>query len=238
MNRLDLHALIDGELDAKTASQVRAEMQKDPALLNEYNAILYIKQTVSTKLGQVECDEVWVQCRGRIHELERVGKVNGFVGRYGWALCASLFVVIALGGYQHRIGVNSGGDPAKLAKVNAAMSPIPGLRTFMQATHMAREKLGTLVHGADDRLQLMNASQGYINGQPAMRIQFADHIGKMTLYILPNQVAPAAQPVNGTPYQIFTLEEGQALCWPRDDKLMVLVGDRTPAELMNLAKSL
>ena len=99
---LQLHALADNQLDPNEAAQVQAALQKDPELMAEYHAVLSIKDCLQSKVSSVTCDETWRTCVGRLNEIDRTRRVEGFVGRYAWALCGVFFLFIVYGGISNR----------------------------------------------------------------------------------------------------------------------------------------
>jgi anti-sigma factor RsiW len=94
IQRLDLHALADGELDKGEAKLLREALRDDPQAQAEYEVILNFKEMVVQQSVRHEAEDCWKACQVRMNEIDRSRRVESFVGRYAWAMCAVFFVLI------------------------------------------------------------------------------------------------------------------------------------------------
>src|SRR5690349_7885295 len=92
-----LHALADEELTPAEASVVRESLKHDPQAAAEYSAILNLKDIVRSNALQHSDEEVWKACVRRLDGIDKTRRVEGFVGRYAWALCGAMFLFILSG---------------------------------------------------------------------------------------------------------------------------------------------
>lgn len=235
---LDLHSLADGELNQKEANLVRAWISADNKAQAEYESIVVLKQTIREKASEVEVEDLWLVCSNRINEIDRVGRVNGFVWKYGWGICGVFLAVIVVGGTLHRNTEDTGLIPSKVSSIKSSMVPIPGLRTLKQAVNAVRSKFGEVVSAGSEKVQLLNASEGYMNGLPAMKLDCADGLGKMSLYVMPASGIKGVRPMADSRFRQGTMPEGNFVCWNKGTTLLILSGDRTPEELRQVALQL
>jgi hypothetical protein len=95
----DLHAFADGELTLEETRTVRVWIASDPIAQEELNSISNLKDFLRDQSSRHTADDCWKVCVKRLNELDRSRKVEWFVGKYAWAVCAGLFLVVIGGRY-------------------------------------------------------------------------------------------------------------------------------------------
>lgn len=237
MDWIKIHALADGELSAEEAKALMQELELDPAAKAEYQSILALKLTIREKSVVYTNDALMATCVKRFAEIDRSKRVDGFVAKYAWGLCGAFLVTIIVAGSAKRLTTVDSTSPVVIGR-NTAMVPIPGLRTLRQAANAVKNKFQTWVK-AGDSLQLIKASEGTIGSYPAMRLELADSIGPVTLYVTPNQPLAGIKPMGNTGYHSGTGQEGNVVAWSRDGNLFILTAqDRSVNDLLRVAERL
>ena len=77
-----------------------------------------------------------------------------------------------------------------------------------------------------------------MSGQPAMRIDIADHKGGVRLYLVRQQPLDDLQIARTGSYLQGTGPEGNVVAWNRGDCVMILTGDRSFDDLRAIADRL
>jgi hypothetical protein len=102
-----LHAYCDGELSPAERAQIEATLKQDAQAVVELQAIRHTKELISSNVRPMNDEALWRQCVGRLDEIDKTKKVEGFVSRYAWGLCAVFLFVILGGGVLHKMNPNS-----------------------------------------------------------------------------------------------------------------------------------
>ena len=242
MNYELLHALADNQLDAETADRVRNEMRQDSDMASEFQAILDLKKFVQTHAVPVANDALWVSCQGRFREQARAKRVDSFVGRYAWAMSATVLGFIVVGGLMQRNSPAGNVESADIARIMMTMepsvkaeAPSPVLKRWVQgAFALAQES------AASNKLVVRYAEAFTVEGRPIERYFLRDGAGKLVLVVLPGVKSfNGLETVPGNS-SVATGQMGKSnfVAWNNHGAGFVLIGDRKTADLAVLAERL
>ncbi len=216
---LDIHALIDGELDADSSATLRQRLTDDPALKAEYDSVQLIKSSLSTHCQGLHCEETWAQCKSRLEAIEKTDRVNSFVGRYAWQFCGAFVVMVAMAGAMSRM--NGGGnsvDPSQVANIaGIAVSPIQGgdrygFQSFLRGTWT-----------------LESANRGMFEGRELSVYDLRDGIGAFRVVVIPD-----VEKLDGACHR--EVQGINCYSWIDQNTQYIIYGERNHAELEAIAK--
>ncbi len=114
---MEIHALADGELSGESKRLAEAKLAASSELRAEFDAVLALKSTLKAKCQDEASEALWSACSARLDEIDRTRRVERFVGKYAWGLCAVFFAVILSAGVMNRsfgLGELGTGDVAKV----------------------------------------------------------------------------------------------------------------------------
>ncbi len=243
INPLDLHALADGELEKAEAAQLREALKKDPASQAEFESILNFKDVLREKPLRYESEECWRSCVKRLNELDRTKRVESFVGRYSWAMCALVFALILGGRYAVK---DVRGDSARMADLDRVF-PVRGNGAAPADPDLQRAYKDILdrANGAVDGkgLSRVGSSTGTFQGIPAARFILRDSQGPLVLFVIHDLVNfedVAEDPTRPGMYTGVIRAIGAPIVsncaiWHNRDFTMVLAGNRSPQDLESVA---
>lgn len=238
---LKLHALADNQLDPVEAAQIQNAIQNDPNLLAEYRAIVTVKQCLESKVSSVSCDETWRRCVGRLNEIDQSRHVEGFVGRFAWALCGVFFFLIVFSGIKNRDVVSgSGMETADLAHMMtnfgaSGPAPISAMdRRIDSQLQRARKAL------SEKKMNVVDRRAQQIDGLMVSRYLLNDKVGRMMFIAIPEIVMfedMTAMPQNP---QMGCGKVGALNCigWHQQGYTFALFGDRSHLDLAIVASEL
>lgn len=235
---LDIQALVDGELSQKEAESIRAQLAASQQDMNEYHSILSLKQLLS-KSEVYTCEVTWAKCQDRIIQIERVNRIDGFVGRYAWGLCGAFAMVILVGGYWTRIHNAGSISSEEVPRVAADMISIPGVsKSVSSVKQWVTETLGrnapvSLPEGA---FQVTSVAKGTIDGLPAAKLGLHDSMGDADLLMVPGaQAVIGVRPLQDREFSVATVDGSSIVSWTRDGCALMMVSRRPVEDLVNLA---
>src|SRR5688572_11364387 len=99
---LEIHALADEQLSAEEKAQAQERLANSEKSQRELRAIQAIKEAAASRRDTVTCEQTWKRCQRRLDEMDKVHRIEGFVGKYAWALCSVLFIGIVGAGMLNR----------------------------------------------------------------------------------------------------------------------------------------
>lgn len=237
---LDIHALADGELSSADQARVRERIQADPALTAEYESILIVKQTVQAKCVSIGNDEVWRDCRERLDAIDKTKRVEGFMGRYAWALCLGFLIMIVGAASFNRMPNRQSVDTGDMARMVAGMTPIPmpTQKPPAEVQRWAEQQLhGAPVQLPAESMQVKSLSRGLYEGRRAMMVRLADTRGSVALLVVED--THSVEGVQGaSDARLFghgQVDGMNCISWVEDGVACLLVGARSPMELEQIA---
>ncbi len=186
MDRLDLHAYVDGELSRERSDQVKLSLSGSAEDLREAEAISSLKQMLATRTTQPESAAEWNKCVSRLNEIDKTRKVERVVSKYAPAFCGALLGVILATGLLHKRsdpGHISSPDLAKMAGSLEPMRPPKKQLGFNEDRWLGglinQSKLST-----PDHLTVRGVSNGQIGGIPVRSFSARDEKGDVTILVV------------------------------------------------------
>ena len=236
---MNLHALADGELASNEAHALRDALKTDSRASAEYDAILNLKDVVAKNALRHTDDEAWKGCLTRLDAIDKSKRVEGFVGRYAWALCGVMFAFILSGRYAMR---NVQGDTANAADITRALGGGRPVTALDQAKAREYESLLKGVAGGLDRnaVDLLAVEAGAVRDMPAARFKMRDIGGDFTLTRVDGPLnLQDTVPVSSAPGMSAGVADGQnCLVWRTPGHTWLLSGGRSLSQLGELASRL
>jgi anti-sigma factor RsiW len=124
IDRLDLHAYVDGELTSEQQATLSRDLASSPKELEEVRAIQALKKSLREKALAPQSELLWQRCVGRLDEIDKTRRVERVVGKYAPALCAVMFVVIVVAGqFSHPTDRGNVSSP-DLARMVGSLAPM------------------------------------------------------------------------------------------------------------------
>lgn len=234
-----LHALADEELTPSEANALREALKADPRAAAEVDAILNLKDVLSKNAVRYADEEAWKGCLRRLDAIDKSRRVEGFVGRYAWALCGIMFVFIVSGRYAMR---NVQGDTARtadLARIFGGGSR-PSAETQAQArmyADLTREIKGSL---DTKELTVFPPMFGRVHDLPAARYPMRDREGDLVLVQVDGNLnMQDTAPLPANPQMEAGVSDGSnCVVWHKDGQTLLLLGDRSLEDLTDVANRL
>lgn len=241
MDRLDLHAYVDGEATRDERRQYESDLADDPQARAEVANIHALKALVARGVTSSEELAAWRSCCRRLDELDRTKRIEGFVGRYSWALCAVFMFVILVGGVIKR------GNPSVVRTGEAAGYVSSMVGGFSRAPQDAanrqawmNEKLGVVQSLVQpDRLEVLDAAEKVDeNGRRVACFRLADSRGLLALLVVTN--ANEVEGVRPMDDSLCAGSMGDANCvvWSQSNISFFLIGPRDHDELARIAQTI
>lgn len=238
---MELHALADGELSPSEAADLHRRLAASPDAQAELQSIMALKRALRDKVTVIDCRSEWKACLSRIDEIDRTRKVERFVGRYAWALCGALFLVIAAGGLQKRSGSTASVNTADLSRVVTSLSP----RRVPPAQSEAREQwlneiMGQARQSADPtRMEILGYSDGQLDGRPVTCLSLRDAVGDLALFVMPGVVNIEGKTDQQNPTFRFSHLQGlNCVSWTDGRYTLALVSGRSFDDIAQAAERL
>ncbi|HVL39964.1 MAG TPA: hypothetical protein VM328_11295 [Fimbriimonadaceae bacterium] len=239
IDRLELHALADGELEGAERQRVSERIANCEESAAEFQAIMRLKQVVAEKCHAPSYEESWQECRGRLAEIDSTRRIESFVGRYAWALC-SMFLVFILGaGILNRSaadGLRAGDVPAMMSSLSSVGSAAPG-----EAREWIRKEGGVATSLESVRtFQVIDRAVGLHEGHKVLAVRLRDDVGDFAVLVVPGaRVVDGVAPVSGrSDLSSGTLGRASCVTWQEGPVALILTGDRRVDELCELADAL
>jgi len=231
IDRLDIHAFADRELTPEEMARLEKEIASSPDASRELGAIQGLKNCLQTKAVPADHGRLWKECVGRLDELDKVKRAEHFVGKYAWALCSLLAVVILSGSLFNRFHAGAV-DMPQIASDLSGMTSVP-----MQGLSQP-ERLRSWI-GSGPRIDSSKVvgvgSMESAEGVVIKRVTLREQNGLIDVYLIPN-----VSSVNG----VQPIEDGMFAgrvngrnCVIRPDSgfVVLVAGDRPIDELHNIA---
>jgi len=223
-----LNALVDNELSPSERAEVEAQLAQDPNAAAQLGAIRQLKDALQTHVRPVPCADEWKACVKRLNEIDGAKRTNVFVGRWSWAMCSALFILIAGVGVFNRMnpGVHAGTGELSRAGME---------KPVRDAYHWLRDKFGGTPAVP---LQIVEARQGELGGHPVAAIHLRDGKGDMSLVIAPNFVVEGVAPMDDGRHFACQTGEATSVVWEDKGITMVLTGKRDATQLRDISNSI
>lgn len=186
---LNLHALADGQLSQQEKEAIKSQIESDPTMRAEFEAILSIKQFASAKFQHISDEDVWISCTNRLNAIDKSKGAESFVSKYAWGLCALFLVAIISAGLVNRRNGGSTLYTGDVASMASGLVPIglPSSSEKSSVQQYVREKTGGApIDIASGQMQLVSVMQGVRGGKLVTMFNFADSGGPLSLIVVPD----------------------------------------------------
>jgi anti-sigma factor RsiW len=229
---LDIHALADGELSGEDLLRAKERIANDPAAKAEFETVQLLKTAVGTKTAPIEFGQAWRASLARLDELDQRKRVEGFVSRYAWGMCASVFMfIVGMGLYNRQLGGQVGtGD---VAKIMSGLSPLS--RPVTEPQDMSAWIRPT------NRVTVKSFAEGIDQfGRQVTALGIEDAAGPMTLVIVKgaDRVSGVEPMVGHASVYAGRIGDANCLMWTQSGLSYTLIGPRSHEDLSSVAANL
>lgn len=234
-----LHAFADGELTPMEANALREALKTDPRDAAEVDAVLNLKDLVAKNAVVHNDAEAWKGCLHRLDAIDKTRRVEGFVGRYAWALCGALFLFIVSGRAAMR---NVQGDTARtqdLARIFG--SPAPVTDATRAKSKLYEAILGQVGSKLDPKeIEVGQPVRGFVHDLPAAQAPLRDRQGDLVLTRIGGLLnLQDTTPLAANPELSVGVSNGEnCLVWHANGETWVLNGHRSVNALNEVASRL
>lgn len=239
---LEVHAYADNELQNAEKQQVTHQLADSARLNAEFLAVQTVKNTLKEKCQPVTCEATWKRCQKRLDEIDRTRRVESFVGRYAWGICAIFFFCIFGAGLWHRsLGPSfSTGD---VARISASMTPLssgPQSQNVEDKRKWIDGLFDSQAPVQTDNVQVLGGSIAELNGQRVVRMRLADRQGFMDLFVVrnANHIDGADQMDGRAKYSVAKIGSRNCIAWTDHGFGFLVVGDRSIDDLCAIGDAL
>jgi hypothetical protein len=241
---LDIHGLADEQLTAEEKARVNERLAGCEKSQRELRAIQAVKDTVGARRDTVTCEETWKRCQKRLDEMDKTHRIEGFVGRYAWAMC-SLFLAFIIGA-----GILNRGKPSlgavDVPRMAANMTPFltsPASQdtntqqSFLRANAIPAPNQ-QIARGS--KVYIIQGARAVIDGRRLTRLDFQDGPGprgQLILIGLEGTPIEGVEPVPGREgYFYAQVNDSNCVTWQEAGFTFVLQGWRSVDELCEFAE--
>ena len=231
-----LHAYADGEMPPAEANALRETLKSDPQAAAEVDAVLNLKDFLARHATRQPEEEAWKTCVRRLDSIDKTRRVEGFVGRYAWAICGALFLFIVSGRAAMR---NVEGDTALTADVTRIFRPArPATDWQRDQSKLYGEILGDVGRSLDPKgVDIGEAVYGQVHDLPAVRVPMRDRGGDFILTKIKGLMnLQDTAPTSANPRMSYGVADGEnCLVWHTNGTTWVLSGHRSLSDLVELS---
>ena len=176
-----LHAYVDGELTDAERQDVECQLANCQASQAEVASIKGIKIALG-QASNVECEDVWANCKSRLDTIDRVAKSGNFITKYSWAFVTGVALFVLIGGGYARHTQAGSVDSSALAGIFSSSSK-PTLER--QARNASLDQLLKDASRNLSKVKLVGVTNLMTDGQAVQRLDLEDGQGRMSLIVLP-----------------------------------------------------
>lgn len=232
-----LHAFADGEMTPIEANALRESIKSDPTASAEVDAVLNLKDFLAKNSARHTNDEAWKGCVRRLDEMDKARRVEGFVGRYAWVLCAALFLFILSGRAAMR---NVQGDSARTADFARIFggSVAPVTEQNRAQARFYEQILGQVGRNLNpDAIEIGKPMPGMVHDLQAACIPMRDRKGDLVLLRIGGLLnIQDTVPSSATPGLNVGVVDGEnCVVWQMNGETWVLSGPRSVDALGEVA---
>jgi hypothetical protein len=240
IDTLRLHAYIDGELSVEEQEEAKKTLDECSATRREYEAILAVREAlrrVGTEESFADVSTQWKACLGRLDEIDRSNRTQCFVQKYAWAMAATVFGMIIVGGALNRSNARGpeGSDvPNMFAQLGPSQKATPQTtqsnRFYDMVLRLAQQDL--------KRIRVTGVVSGDVDGVHLERYTLEDGAGTMSMLVMDKTIEPDGfTPIKNTPYFAGQIDHHNCVLWKNQTGSLILVGDRTLDDLAEVVDS-
>jgi len=237
--------LLDGDLSPEERAQAEALLNQCQTSQKCYHWHVTVKTLIQTKCTPIANEAAWSACSARLAEIESTRRVTAFTARHGWAIAASLFGVIVIGGYVNRSNSSEGLNTAQVASISGSLSPVSSAISSdaraEEAFALMRERMGAAVQlKPTPELQATRLYAGTIDGSEATRLEFVDQ-NRTPFALITIANGGGLKDFNSRQqdcYRIGQLNGQPTVTWCETGYTFVLVGQTTETNVVRVADAL
>lgn len=241
IEKSDLHALADGELSAEEKAQLFTRLESDPSAQSEYQQIVALKSALLSTAKTPECDELWKSCRGRLDEIDKTKRVEGFVGKYAWGICGVFFLAIAFGGVLNR-SMSRSVQPNDVAGYMAGLSlSTPRSLNQAEVNPALKQIIGEAFKERPPELRVTAFGSNNEPGRRTEFVQLSDAFGSVAVvsFIDLQEVGGLEDYERDSAFKCAKIDGTNAMFWKRSDGVICMViGTRSYDELHDVIQAL
>ena len=234
-----LHAYADGEASPAEANALRESLKSDPQAQAEVDSILNLKDFIAKNAIVHNDDEAWKGCLVRLDGIDKTRRVEGFVGRYAWAICGVLFLFIVSGRSAMRNVQGDNARTADLARIIGSSRPTPQWK--QEQAKMYEDLLGLVGHNLDPTaIEAGFPTYGLVRDMAAVRVPLRDRQGDFAVTRIAGTLnLQDTAPTTGNPEFSIGVANGEnCLVWHSRGYTYVLSGTRSLNSLSEVAARL
>ena len=230
----DISALADDQLEASRAAEMQRQMETDPALRSQYEAILSLKRSLRNDLPDHDSPQTLSLCLDRIREVDRVSRTENVVHKFRYAIVTGLATLIVGAAVFNQV---SGADPMGRSAIARTLSAgLAGgnqaIETDTPASEWLRRQLAMAPLG-ETELHLERAEQFIVDGRPVGRYFLTDGTARYIYLITPGVVDCGGTPVSGFGELKQTQINGKnALSWSENNMSFVFVSNEPVSRML------
>jgi anti-sigma factor RsiW len=234
-----IHAYADGELEESERARIATQIAHSPESVAQLKAIEFQKDLLRAKIEPLECADVWQTCRGRLQAVRATRRTETFVGRYAWAVCALFFIAILGGGAFNRQGAGGSFLASDVPQIASNLVPFaaPTSNTPSEVRRWLYDAIGANPPVAlQPEMRVVDAAEATVNGGRVLRIRLYDGLGYFALMVVPNVTSVGGvEPLGDGKFFAGQVEQVPCVAWTSDGYGLILFGDRSTAELRDIA---
>ncbi len=233
-----LHAYVDRELSSEQIAAFEELMSQDAELRKQVALVQAQKMAMVNLNYGMECEDAWKKCKGRIAEIESARRTENFVSRYAWALCASLILMIVVGGGWQRLNGTSNSNGTAITEMMAGF--VPNRQQNSTPAEVQRWVEGVFDFAGEatrpDRLELLAMEKGVSSGKMVERHWIKDGEGQIILIAVEGHVPMTGMTPASEDGKYMVGHVGKANCigWYKPNYTVFLMGER-PTENLKVA---
>lgn len=230
----NMSAMADGQLSAAEAEDLQAAMEANPNLKAQYQSILNLKQTLSSRLPSHDSPETLSLCLDRIRELSSADKTESVVHRFRYAFASVLAIAIFSAALVNRLeggDILDRGGIARSLSANVAGSGDAVVPEGPASTWL-RQQLSSdsPSYGV---LQLVRAERILTDGQTIGRFTYTDGASEFLCLVVPGVVDCSGSEVPGYPGLKQTTINGlNALTWCENGMSFVFASHQPVGDML------
>lgn len=236
---LQIHGLVDGELCPEEKAIAEERLKTCVKSQAEYEAVQALKETLRSKCSVEDESEVWSKCKARLDEIDRVKRVEGFVGRYAWVLCCLFFFTILVGSSVSRTKgprIYSG----DVVRASSGFTPLP--QPSSQAANEQQRWVRGIFDGVEPvktrDLTLVGGAKGFLNGLPVTRLDLADNKGALALFVILGDKSLEEAGVSESHYVGISVPPSRGIAWSEHGRTFLLISERDTNSLIKSADAI
>lgn len=230
----DISALADDQLEGSRAAEMQRQMETDPALRSQYEAILSLKRSLRNDLPDHDSPQTLSLCLDRIREVDRVSRTENVVHKFRYAIATGLATLIVGAAVFNQV---SGADTMDRNAIARSLSAgftggNQAIQAETPASEWLRNQLATAPIG-ESQLHLERAEQLIVDGRPVGRYFLTDGAARYIYLITPGVVDCGGTPVSGFGEMKQTQINGKnALSWSENNMSFVFVSNEPVSRML------